>query len=378
MLGCCAAILLARRGVRVTLFDLAPDAMSRTGRWNEGKIHLGFLYAADPSLATARNLIPSGVAFRPIVESLIESSIEKYLTREDEIYLAHEDSIVDADTMFRYFTRVHELIPDGADNISRPAPLNKTELANVTLNPRIVAGYRVPERSVNTRQLADHVALRVKTERLIELKCNLRVLSVADDSGRWSVRTQLGDLDGFDVVINALWEGRTAVDATVGKFASELFSYRYRVALFGAAPSTLLHNVVIATGPFGDVKSYGDDIYLSWYPAGLLLDCRQAHPPVPPNLDNAKKHEVVNSTIAALGQYFPKVIDVLNSPSPPVVAGGWVVARGEGSLADPRSTLHRRDKSGFVRRDGYYSVDTCKYSLAPWLASQIVEEIAPS
>src|SRR4051812_30823591 len=88
MLGSTLSILLARKGAHVTLFDAAPRPMSRAGRWNEGKIHLGYIYAGDRTLNTARKLIPAGMAFRPIVEDIIECSAESHLTRTDASMLA--------------------------------------------------------------------------------------------------------------------------------------------------------------------------------------------------------------------------------------------------------------------------------------------------
>jgi hypothetical protein len=57
------------------------------------------------------------------------------------------------------------------------------------------------------------------------------------------------------------------------------------------------------------------------------------------------------------------------------VRGGWVVAHGGGLLSDPMSRLHRRDEFGILLDDNYYSVDTGKYSVAPWLASQIAIDL---
>src|SRR5689334_14845935 len=50
MLGVCTALELAHRGRDVTLLEGAADVMQGASRWNEGKIHLGFLYAADASM----------------------------------------------------------------------------------------------------------------------------------------------------------------------------------------------------------------------------------------------------------------------------------------------------------------------------------------
>ena len=63
ILGACAALFLARKGIGVDLFDLEPAPMHGASRWNEGKIHLGYLYGGDASGDTARHLIPGGLAF---------------------------------------------------------------------------------------------------------------------------------------------------------------------------------------------------------------------------------------------------------------------------------------------------------------------------
>jgi hypothetical protein len=55
-----------------------------------------------------------------------------------------------------------------------------------------------------------------------------------------------------------------------------------------------------------------------------------------------------------------------------------VFARGRGSIGDPRSPLHRRDRFGVERAGSYFSVDTGKYSTAPWLAEQLAREIMGS
>ncbi len=48
LLGCCTALVLARRGARVTLFDRAEQLFSRTSVHNEGKIHFGTSTPAIP------------------------------------------------------------------------------------------------------------------------------------------------------------------------------------------------------------------------------------------------------------------------------------------------------------------------------------------
>ena len=55
--------------------------------------------------------------------------------------------------------------------------------------------------------------------------------------------------------------------------------------------------------------------------------------------------------------------------------GGWVYAAGQGALSDPASSLHRRNEFGIVRLGSYISVDTGKYSTAPWMARKIADSV---
>jgi glycine/D-amino acid oxidase-like deaminating enzyme len=96
IMGSSAALLLARAGCRVTLIDQTASAMTGASRWNEGKIHLGFLYAGDPSCRTAAELLIGGLAFRPLTEDLIGRSLVSATTPDDDLYLVHPESVVDA------------------------------------------------------------------------------------------------------------------------------------------------------------------------------------------------------------------------------------------------------------------------------------------
>ena len=101
IMGVSTALLLARRGVSVVLMDAETAPLRRASRWNEGKIHLGFLYAGDPSLETARRVLPGGLAFKPMVESLTGTSLAPVITSHDDTYLVHRDSVVDVVPTYR-------------------------------------------------------------------------------------------------------------------------------------------------------------------------------------------------------------------------------------------------------------------------------------
>jgi hypothetical protein len=349
--------------------------MSRAGRWSEGKIHLGYIYAADRTLTTARKLIPGGQSFRPIVESIIETQIEGHLTCAEEFYVTHTDSVVDPAMMLRYLNAVWELNCEMSKG-TRPTRLTQSELAQISNNPKLVAGFRIPEQSVNTNWIADRMIARLTMDKAIEIKCDCIVKSAEKGARGWTVVTNDGNFNGFDAVVNALWEGRTAVDEATGYGSGERLSYRYRASIFMKVAHSGLSNVVITTGPFGDTKNYEDgSVYLSWYPAGLLLDRCQAHSPTTPVIDGINDVDIRTRTIDALSGFFPAVSNLPVAASEIAVRGGWVVAHGGGLLSDPSSRLHRRDEFGASRYGSYYSVDVGKYSVAPWLASQLATEL---
>jgi len=389
IMGTSTALFLARGGARVTLFDAAPVPLAGASRWNEGKIHLGYLYAADPSLHTAERLLPGGLAFRRLIETLVSSPIDQALSEADELYLVHRDSVVDADAAGRYYETVTALAaahPDASSyltpvNGARVQRLTQAELGAMCDTTQITAGFRVSERSVSTGWIADRLVQALAAEPLIELRMDARVTGVATGPhglrGPLSVRLGAGTEGPFAAVVNALWEGRLAVDASLGLAPPALWSHRYRLSVFlrTTRPVTV-PSAVIATGPFGDAKNYnGRDLYLSWYPAGLLAEGHGVAPPSLPTLDDAAHAQLADDVLARLGTVLPWVTSLASLTRTRRIAGGWVYAEGRGPLDDARSTLHRRDRIGIKREGRYVSVDTGKYSIAPWLARTIADDL---
>src|SRR5207302_7862408 len=110
IMGASTALHLARLGVPVTVFDHENAPFRGASRWNEGKIHLGFLYAADPTLDTARAVLPGGLDFKDQVEALTAIALGPVTTTGDDLYLLHRDSVTAPHAASRYFTAVAELV----------------------------------------------------------------------------------------------------------------------------------------------------------------------------------------------------------------------------------------------------------------------------
>lgn len=384
-MGCCTALELARRGIATTLVDAAAEPMQGASRWNEGKLHLGFLYAGDPTLATARKLVPGGVQFLPLLERLLGGSLRELVTGDDDLFLVHRSSVVSAEAFAQYADATIALLREHARTVRDEYPvslrdaavqrLTAPELAAITPSSDIVAGFRTPERSISTAAVADRIVAAIRNEPRIMLQLGTRVRGLrrgADD--RLSIIGADGlASDPFDVVINAAWEGRPAIDASLDVHPPAPWSHRFRAAVFATLPDAPFESAVVCTGPFGDVKRYADGrVYLSYYHAGLLAEGHDLTPPyASAALDAAARTRVLEGTLDGLARWFPAIDRIRRHVSADDVHGGWVYAVGQGSLADAGSTLHRRDRFDLHADRGYISVDTAKYSIAPWLASRV-------
>jgi len=388
--GVSTALFLAKRGVAVTLYEAEERPFSGASRWNEGKIHLGFLYSGDGSLRTAERLIPGGLVFRPLVEELIGGSLDGAPTTADDIYLCHRDGVTPAEAMETYFgavaarVREHRDAPRYITDVSDCAVqrLTPSQLSTLTDAPEIVAGFRIPERSVSTTWIADRFIAALAAETRIETRMGACVTAAqptntGDIESRWLVRTAQGEAETFDIVVNTLWAGRLAVDVTAGLAPQGAWSHRYRLSVFLRASAPVsAPSITIATGPFGDVKAYGErDFYLSWYPDGLRIDSADVTPPSPAALNAPERESLTKAILDHLEPFAPAVSELRASSGQALLEGGWVFAAGGGRLADPRSPLHRRADFGVTRRGRYISVDTGKYSTAPWLAHHLAESL---
>src|SRR5829696_3459094 len=111
--GCCIALELASRGLPVTLVDENAELLTRTAVANEGKVHLGYMYAADPSLRTARTMMAGALAFAPFLRRHLGADVA-LTTSKPAAYAVHRDSQHGPDAVAGYLAGVHDLVADAA------------------------------------------------------------------------------------------------------------------------------------------------------------------------------------------------------------------------------------------------------------------------
>ncbi|MEO0914175.1 MAG: FAD-dependent oxidoreductase, partial [Pseudomonadota bacterium] len=278
--GATVALELARRGADVTVFEAAPEAVSRASRWNEGKLHLGYIFAKDAINRTARLLIDGATRFAPVLERHIPaSSIEGNLSAGFH-YLVMPDSLLDHAALGHHYAAVTSLANEALGDPARRYPGGRQTLAvrplTASENARYgngATGYLTDEIAVDAVAIAEALCGAMDACPRVDLVTNARVQAVERAADALFLDVN-GSREGpFDHVVNASWEGRLALDATLGIHPSRGHVWRLKRAVQIRRPDamTRLPTVTMVIGPYGDIVPYPDGrTYLSWYPVGCI------------------------------------------------------------------------------------------------------------
>lgn len=388
IMGCCAALALAERGCRVTIFERNATPLAEASRHNEGKLHLGFVYAADPTFRTAALMQRGAEAFLPVLSRWVPAAALGALMARPFDYVVHRDTMIPPEGVARHMARVAEAW-GGDPAWAAHRKMSPGELAARYDPAQVLEAYETGEVAVDASGVATALARAIGAEPRITLRVGVAVDAVAPRGGGHAVmgRDSAGPLsDGpFDAVANCLWANRVGVDIASGLPRPAPFLTRFKAFVIlhcpdGAPPD--LPSATVVLGPFGDIVAWpGGRVYLSWYPAclaGTKRDVAQRDwREVRAGLDAPA---VAKATMAALARICPAV-GLLRSAAgeEPEVEGGAIFALGQTDIDDPASRLHERHEVGLVASHGtYHSVDTGKYTLAPLLALEVAERIQPA
>ncbi len=165
LLGGGVALELARRGMAVTLLDQDPRPLNRASLRNEGKIHLGFIYAKDRSFATASLQLEGALRFRSILARWIDLGTDWLAPSTPFYYLVARDSLLGPDELAEHYAaverRCRELLEQDAqlDYLgTRPGSLVRRledpEIAAHFDPARFAGGFATAELAVDTDVLA--------------------------------------------------------------------------------------------------------------------------------------------------------------------------------------------------------------------------------
>ena len=392
MQGCCCALALAERGVEVTLFDRNEQLLSRAAVANEGKVHLGYMYANDPSHCTARMMMNGALAFAPFIARHLEIAAESLNVSQPAAYVVHCDSQRSAEQVSEYLATVHRMIVEAADGhpkayfgkdlSQKPRPWSVAEREAEFDCSITLAAFDTPEVAINPVALAQALRDRIHSDRRIKVRLAHQVLSVEDIDHPVVVTRDPGGnaRRRFDHVINALWDGRLAVNETLGLRPSRSWLHRlkYGVSFYLPKHAKRPPSATFVSGPLGEVVTYQDGlIYLTWYPTCLLAISRDIAPPEWPTYpDEPLRSDLLRGTLEAMAEFVVSLRDLIPEELLDVtVKGGVIVAWGKTDIYDPKSELHRRYEIGVTSDRQFHSIDPGKLTMAPYFAQLCADRI---
>jgi glycine/D-amino acid oxidase-like deaminating enzyme len=391
--GCCLALELAERGVHVTLFDKNAALISRAGAANEGKIHLGYMYANDPSFKTAAMMARGALAFAPFMKQFLAADSAAFETSLPAAYVVHRDSQRPTDDVAAYIRVAHEKIVQAANgkpaqyfgqDISTPPRRWTRAQREAEFDTGVaVDAYETSEVAINPLALAREIGSCVLNHPKIDVQLNCEVQAAEDEGDSIAITIERSGermRQSFDHAVNALWDGRIALDKSFGVPITRPWLHRlkYGVSIKLPPAATAPQSATFVSGPFGEVVTYPDrQIYLTWYPACLREVTKSVSPPDWPNrCEGPLRDQIIAETLSQMSAFIPALRDLDPDALPDaIVKGGAIVAVGETDIYDPNSELHNRYQIGTTSTGRYHSIDPGKLTMAPYFAKQFAETL---
>ncbi|MEA2539869.1 MAG: hypothetical protein QOH35_1235 [Acidobacteriaceae bacterium] len=391
--GSCIALELARRGLPVLLLDQDPQPMNRASLRNEGKIHLGLIYAADPTFKTARLQLTGGLRFRRLLERWIGEAANQLSYSTPFTYLVARDSVLKPEELAEHYARLEEeyraqlLVDPELDYLGSRPPFLARKLDAIPPQfaaDRFQAAFATPELAIDTEQLACMIRSTLHASRLIDFRGGQTIRATEVMGDRLRVEGD-GPNGAFSIcaqqVVNATWERRAALDCGMGIAPPQGLLHRLKYRVMVRVPAAMQQgpSATMVVGRYGDVviRPQGDT-YLSWYPTGLRGWTSEIEPPrlwdepCRGNPPAEIAREVGQCALRYIDEWYP---GIANSSIVTLDAGA-IVAVGHTDVDDARSGLHDRTRIGVTSVNNYHTVDPGKMTTAPLFALEAAKRIA--
>ena len=380
--GCCIALMLRKHDYEVKLVDKSKDIFNRASLNQQAKIHLGFNWGMDTSLKTGKKLMLDALYFAPYLEYLLGEKINWEKLKSINYYcLVAKDSLLSSDEIGTYFQTLQTIYRDYMKNEKltylgkRPKRLfQKTSLPK-QVNPDLFqACFATEEAALRTVGVKKIIKEKVQSEN-ISLCLNQRVTSAKRTHHGFVVETHSED-EGVqqlesDVVFNCLWEGQMPLDKEMGIQIEKGYNLRFRYGIITKLSPSIqeIPSLMIVQGPYGDFVNYpqSKEAFFSWYSSslkGMIID--QSMPPsweeaCEGHISNTLRQSLLNEFFNHFHRFMPTLTEFEDS----TISGGVIVARGYHDINDPTSKLHERSEFPITQNDGYFSINTAKFTSAP-------------
>ncbi len=368
--------------------------MQRASLRNEGKIHLGFVYANDSSERTPQLMLDASLAFGDLLERWIGHPLPWDQLRSSPFtYLVLDDSIVAPDAIFDAYEHLEHAYDDcGPARYVGTAPrrlwtaMDVADLGDEFKDSRIAAAARTAEVSLDPLLLQRELRDVLQSHPRITTRYGHTVHEAARAPHGFTVSGTRGDGQSWSarapIVVNCLWDHRIGLDAQLGIQPSHGWVYRLKYRVIGESPVALADapSVTMVLGPYGDMVVHPRrPTYLSWYPACLAgWDTSVSPPPewgpaCAGHDSRPQAQEIARATVAGVAEILPALADFRVH----TVDAGVIVARGATDIDDPGSELHARADIGVHDHDGWFSIDTGKFTTAPRFADRLAAMVGP-
>lgn len=359
--------------------------MNRSSLRNEGKIHLGILYANDRTFSTAKLMLRGGLSFGRILRGLVGADFRDVGISTPFVYLVAHDSVLCPDALSAHYEQVEaayrELLSEGGDYLGLTPErlvrrMDETEWRSVFAPSLVHAAFLTEERAIDADDLARVVRAALEREDAIEVLTRHRLDHVRASAAGYSLHG--GNPSGpfrldVDQVINATMERRAAIDRQVGIEPEGDLLHRLKYRVIASLPSNLASSpsATMVLGRYGDVVIRPNGTaFLSWYPAGLrgwtdaLEPPRSWDAPCRGEVEPGLRASLFEEIVSAIDSWYPGISGV----RPIIVDAGAIVAHGVTDVDDPDSALHERFRVGVRSLDGYHTVEPGKLTTAPLFA----------
>ncbi len=370
--GTTLALAVARRGGRSLILEKGERPLNGASLRNEGKVHLGFVYALDESGRTTRAMVEGALTFSPLLERWCGGIDWHSHASAGFGYVVMKDGLASADRLQVHYESVLTEIERRADDfgdsylghgLSGAEVIRREGSAPAMVDGASDVWFSTPERAVDPRMICRRLEEAVAAEPLIEVRTGHEVedfertpygfcLEVVSRSGR--SRLSCGQ------VANCAWEGRPPLDQKAfDEQPDHCYRIKHQVVARGGDAGALMP-LTLVQGPYGDLVPWpGGDVYVSWYPVS------RTHFGKEPAVDLRADIEVAERTKEELGLLFPglKRFDVVDH------GPCYIMARGDTDIGDPDSGLHARTTDAITEKGGWWSLSSGKLTSAP-LASE--------
>ena len=272
---------------------------------------------------------------------------------------------------------VHEDAYFGVDLRPPPRKWSAAEREHLFDGSLTLAAFDTPEVAIDPRVLGAAVRERVAATPGIERRLQRNVSAVEENGTALRVVSDGPEgaaRDTYDHVVNALWEGRFAIDATLGLRPSRPWMHRLSTESRPRRRAAVPRSRSLGRSATSSSRAA---VYLNWYSTCLDGISRDASPPDwCPIPAEPRRARVVAETLRAMAEIVIPLRDLdPGSLRECAVQGGVIVAWGRTDIDDPASELHRRHDICVTSKGRYHSVDPGKLTMTPYFAGVCADRI---